>query len=127
MNTYTKPSGAKITTEKEAIPVKDWLAEGRRLFGEDIMNWRFRCPMCGHVAAVRDFKDAGADDPNDALQECIGRYKGAGSPGSPDGNPNGCNWVAYGLFGIPNEKGRLVMAENGEVFDVFDFAVEEPA
>lgn len=127
MKTYTKPSGVKITTEKEAIPVKDWLAEGRRLFGEDIMNWRFCCPMCGHVAAVRDFKDAGADDPNDALQECIGRYKGAGSPGSPDGNPNGCNWAAYGLFGIPNEKGRLVMADNGEVFEVFDFAVEESA
>ena len=125
MNTYTKPSGMKITTDQEAIPAKEWLAEGRQLFGTDVMKWKFRCPMCGHVASVQDFKDAGADDPNDAFQECIGRYKGAGAPGSPAGNPNGCNWAAYGLFGIPNGKGRLVMAEDGKVLEIFDFAREE--
>ena len=125
MNTYTKPSGMKITTEQEATPVKEWLAEGRELFGRDIMKWKFRCPMCGHVASVQDFKDAGAEDPNDSFQECIGRYLGAGAPGSPDGNPNGCNWASYGLFGIPNDKGRLVMAEDGKVLEIFDFAREE--
>ena len=31
----------------------------------------------------------------------------------------------YGLFGIPNDKGRLVMAEDGKVLEVFDFAHEE--
>lgn len=122
MNTYTKPSGAKITTEQDATPVKEWLAEGRELFGRDIMKWKFRCPMCGHVASVQDFKDAGAEDPNHSFQECIGRYRGAGAPGAPDGNPDGCNWAAYGLFGIPNNKGRLVMAEDGKVLEVFDFA-----
>jgi predicted RNA-binding Zn-ribbon protein involved in translation (DUF1610 family) len=125
MNTYMEPSGAKITVEQEATPVKECLAEGRELFGRDIMKWKFRCPMCGHVASVQDFKDAGADNPNDSFQECIGRYRGAGSPGAPDGNPNGCNWAAYGLFGIPNNKGRLVMAEDGKVLEVFDFAREE--
>ena len=129
MNTYTKLSGAKVIAEQEAIPVKEWLGEGRELFGRDIMKWKFRCPMCGHVASVQDFKDAGAEDPNDSFQEsfqeCIGRYRGAGSPGAPDGNPNGCNWAAYGLFGIPNDKGRLVMAKNGKVREVFDFAREE--
>lgn len=125
MNTYTKPSGMKITAEQEATPVKEWLAEGRELFGRDIMKWKFRCPMCGHVASVQDFKDAGAEDPSDSFQECIGRYRGAGAPGAPDGNPDGCNWAAYGLFGIPNDKGRLVMAEDGKVLEVFDFAREE--
>jgi len=125
MNTYEKPSGVKISTDLKPTPVKEWLAEGRELFGRDIMKWKFRCPMCGHVASVQDFKDAGAEDPNDSFQECIGRYLGAGAPGAPDGNPNGCNWAAYGLFGIPNDKGRIVMAEDGKVLEVFDFAREE--
>ena len=125
MNTYIKPSGTKITTDREPTPVKEWLAEGRELFGRDILKWKFRCPMCEHVASVQDFKDAGAEDPNDSFQECIGRYRGAGAPGAPDGNPDGCNWAAYGLFGIPNDKGRLVMAEDGKVLEVFDFAREE--
>ena len=125
MNTYEKPSGVKISTDLKPTPVKEWLAEGRELFGRDIMKWKFRCPMCGHVASVQDFKDAGAEDPNDSFQECIGRYRGAGAPGAPDGNPDGCNWAAYGLFGIPNNKGRLVMAEDGKVLEVFDFAHEE--
>ena len=125
MKTYIKPSGTKITTDRETTPVKEWLAEGRELFGRDILKWKFRCPMCGHVASVQDFKDAGAEDPNDSFQECIGRYRGAGAPGAPDGNPDGCNWAAYGLFGIPNDKGRLVMAEDGKVVEVFDFAREE--
>ena len=125
MNTYIKPSGTKITTDREPTPVKEWLAEGRELFGRDILKWKFRCPMCGHVASVQDFKDAGAEDPNDSFQECIGRYRGAGAPSAPDGNPDGCNWAAYGLFGIPNDKGRLVMAEDGKVLEVFDFAREE--
>ena len=124
MSEYKKSNGVKITTDRAPVSVKEWQEEGKRLFGADIMKWRFRCPMCGHVASVQDFKDAGADSPNAAFQECIGRYTGQGSPDSVKGNPNGCNWAAYGLFGIPNGKGRLVLAEDGTVVEAFDFARE---
>lgn len=119
---YRLASGVKIVTGKEPIPRKDWLLEGKQLFGSDFMQWKFRCPMCGHVASIQEFKDAGADSPNAAYQECIGRYLGAGAPGAEDGNPNGCNWAAFGLFGIPNDKGRLILADDGSVVEAFDYA-----
>lgn len=125
MREYKKTTGVTICTDKKPTPVKEWLAEGKQLFGQDFMKWKFRCPMCGHVASIQDFKDAGADSPNAAYQECIGRYRGAGAPGAEDGNPNGCNWAAYGLFGIPNDKGRLILAEDGKVVEAFDYAREE--
>ena len=41
--------------------VEEWKAEATRRFGPDMLKWRFRCPMCGHVASVQDFKDAFGD------------------------------------------------------------------
>ncbi|MHC1723068.1 MAG: VVA0879 family protein, partial [Aminipila sp.] len=98
----------------------EWIEEGKRRFGQDFLNWKFQCPMCGHVASIQDFKDAGADNPNCAYQECIGRYTGKDSP--KEGDFSGCNWAAYGLFGIPNGKGVLVVDENQIGTEVFDFA-----
>ena len=111
---YTEVDESKTMTQE------DWLAEGRRRFGEDFMNWKFVCPMCRHIASIQDFKEAGADNPNCAYQECIGRYIGKGSPVS--GDSSGCNWAAYGFFGIPNGKGIIVIAEDGIGIECFDFA-----
>lgn len=123
--TYKLSSGASIRTNRTPTPVNEWMEEGVRLFGHDFNKWKFKCPICGHVASIQDFRDAGAKDPNVAYQECIGRYKGAGAPGNADGNPEGCNWAAYGLFGIPNNKGRLILADDGTVVEAFDYAREE--
>ena len=74
--------------------LEDWKADGERRFGPDVKKWRFKCPMCGHVAAVQDFVDAGAKDPaNSAYEECLGRYTGKGSP--KEGDSSGCNYGAY--------------------------------
>ncbi len=98
-----------MTFEEGTVPfyesLEEWKAEGERRFGSDIRKWRFVCPMCGHVAAVEEFEAAGAKDPNCAYEECIGRYIGKGSPKEADSS--GCNWAAYGLFGIP--KGGTVV------------------
>lgn len=119
--------GRSIETERTPTPVEEWLEEGKALFGERVNDWKFKCPMCGKVYSVQEFVNAGGEGPNGAYQECIGRYMGAGSPGSADGNPDGCNWAAYGLFGIPNDNGRLVMAMDGTVVEAFDYAREEAA
>ena len=99
--------------------VKEWQDEAKRRFGPDMMGWKFRCPMCGHVASVRDFKEAGAKSPNCAYQECIGRYTGKGSP--KEGDDSGCDWCAYGLFGVPREHDPVV-ADDGKEIDVYPFA-----
>lgn len=103
--------------------VDEWREEGERRFGKDVMAWRFKCPMCGHVAAVKEFADAGAKDPaNAAYEECIGRYTGKGSP--KEGDSSGCNWAAYGLFGIPNGKGVIVITGEETGAEIFAFAEE---
>jgi len=106
--------------------IEEWRAEGERRFGPDVMKWRFVCPMCGHVAAVQDFADAGVKDPaNAAYEECIGRYTGAGAP--KEGQDK-CNWAAFGLFGIPNGKGAIIITGEYDGKDtgahIFDFAEE---
>jgi hypothetical protein len=80
------------------------MAEAKAAFGDDWLDWAFRCPSCDDVASFRDFKVAGGEA---ALcgQECIGRTLGANSPESDyrDGKwtGRGCDWAAYGLFAGP--------------------------
>lgn len=105
---------------KKIITREDWLALGEKLYGKNVEDWKVRCPMCGHVAKVGDFKEAGADGPDSAFVECIGRYTGKGSP--KEGDSSGCNWAAYGLFGIPNNNAYLVEMQNGEKIAAFPFA-----
>lgn len=112
-----------INDDHRVMTEQEWLNEGKNRFGEDFMKWRFVCPMCGHTASIQEFKDAGADDPNLAFQECIGRYLGKGSP--KEGDSSGCNWAAYGLFGIPNGKGIIVIDDNEMGTEVFDFAEQD--
>ena len=123
MKEYKLGNGAIIKTDRAPTPVKEWLDEGKRRFG-DVRNWRFKCPMCGKEYSVQEFVDAGGDGPNSAYQECIGRYRHAGPPNGKDGNPDGCNWCAYGFLGTAG-KGRLIEAEDGTVVEVFHFAGEE--
>lgn len=113
-NSYTKEEN-----KMKYNSVEEWKAEATRRFGPDMLKWRFRCPMCGHVASVQDFKDAGAKSPSCAYQECLGRYTGKGTP--KKGDSSGCNWAAYGLFGIPAEHDIVVVAPGDQV-DVYPFA-----
>lgn len=76
-------------TEVRNLTQEEWRKEGRKRFGLDFKNWKFKCPHCGNIASGAEFKEAGAE-PNAIYQECIGRYvKG-----------KGCNWAAYGLLDI---------------------------
>lgn len=99
--------------------IEEWKAEGKRRFGANMLKWQFKCPMCGHVAKVSDFKAAGATDPNSALSECLGRYMGKGSP--KEGDSSGCNWAGYGFFGIPKEHDQI-MEGSSVIADIFPFA-----
>ncbi len=101
----------------------EWMAKGKELFGEDYMEWRFVCPGCGHIQAIKDFKpykEQGAD-PNSATCECIGRYSGGKSwmTGKPK-KPNGpCDYAGYGLLRISP---ITVVEEDGKEIHSFAFA-----
>lgn len=125
MKEYKLNTGAVVSTDRAPTPLGEWLEEGRRLFGPETKDWRFKCPMCGKAYSIREHLEAGGKDANNAFQECIGRPRKAGPPDKEKGNPDGCNWCAYGLFGTLG-KGRLVQAEDGTIVEVFNFAEEVP-
>lgn len=80
------------------------LAEAKRRFGDNPLDFAFRCPNCGDVATIQDFNDAG--DAQMAGQGCIGRLLDAlkGEPTRDSGKSiaeRGCDWAAFGLFAGP--------------------------
>ena len=98
----------------------EWRAEGIRRFGKDPANWAFRCPACGREFRIQEFLELGAG-PNDAIQNCIGRFNGHMRPPNQADDGLGCDWAAYGLFQTLG-KGRVVIDEDGSEVPVFDFA-----
>lgn len=78
---------------------EEWVAEGKRRFGDDFRKWQFVCPLCGNVAAIGDYEQYSAKgaDMNSATAECIGRYTGAG-PLKKKGDPGPCDYAGYGLI-----------------------------
>jgi hypothetical protein len=105
---------------------EEWTAEGKRLFGDDYNAWKFKCPICGHVQSVgdfRQFKDQGGNM-NSAYQQCIGRFMKdpvhrpfgetvKGEPKQP------CDYAIYGLFCFP---AVVVVFPDGHETPAFAFA-----
>lgn len=89
---------------------KDWLEMGKGLYGPDMLDWKFRCPVCGHVQALRDFHDAGVD-PDYGTANCASRF---GLGGDPQ-----CRWTTGGALAVG---GRIVINPNYIPQLIFDFA-----
>ena len=89
---------------------EEWLAEGKRLFGEGQENWRFKCFSCGMELSVLEAKARFPELKGCGWktgQECIGRYT----------DKVDCDWAAYGLFRGP----WFVKMDDGEEIAVFEF------
>lgn len=125
-------TGSKAGDPPAAGPfrsVEAWRAEAVRLFGVSPRGWRFRCPICGHVASLEAWRDAMAAKHPDgdellwrsaaqtrAPVECLGRLVGGRSAMSGTG-PGPCDYAGYGLFRI----GLVTVHERETSFDVFPF------
>lgn len=97
------------------------MAEAAERFGPDPMNWRFVCPVCGHVASTKDYKDAGAPESAVAFS-CVGRW----IPGSKDAFETSghgpCTYAGAGLIRLNpvsvtgwHEAGYFELAQSVEV------------
>ncbi|MDR1960520.1 MAG: hypothetical protein LBQ54_16030 [Planctomycetaceae bacterium] len=56
--------------------IEEWRERARTLFGDNPRKWRHCCPVCGNVASVQDFLDAGVSVENVSCYAfccCIGR------------------------------------------------------
>ncbi|MCL2777743.1 MAG: hypothetical protein FWD73_07035 [Polyangiaceae bacterium] len=101
------------------VTYDEWKAEGVRRFGKDMMTWRFVCPACGHVIAVRDWAIAGA--PKGAVGfSCVGRWLLNARDAFGTG-PGPCNYAGGGLFGL-NPVTITDGAKDGGAVHYFDFA-----
>jgi hypothetical protein len=100
--------------------IDEWLAEGERLFGQNMLEWKFVCPSCGHVQTPEDFrphKDKGST-PDSARFSCIGRYDGHMDTDMCSGK-SPCNYTSGGLFKLAP---ITVIDADGKKFSCFAFA-----
>ena len=111
-------STSEPTSADGILSAEQWRAEASRLFGTDPLKWRFVCPSCGHVAAVEDWKDAGAKDTQAAFS-CVGRYTGADDSRTFRKAGGPCTYAGGGLFRI---NPVAVRHEDGAITHVFAFA-----
>ena len=102
-----------------AISPEEWRAKGIELFGEDRMEWAFVCPSCGHVATVKDWKEAGAS-PGHVGFSCIGRWLGSPDENTFTKNGGPCQYSGGGLISL---NPITIETEPGPTH-VFDFARE---
>jgi hypothetical protein len=96
---------------------EQWIEEAKRRFGDDPMDWRFVCPVCGHVASVRDWKDAGAAEGEVAFS-CVGRHIEGSKAAFEQSGEGPCTYAGGGLFRL----NPVEVTRDGKTNDVFDFA-----
>ena len=95
----------------------EWKAEAISHYGQVPLDWAFRCPVCKHVATVREYKEAGA--PQGAVAfSCIGRWKGMLRDGFRGDGPGPCNYTGGGLFRLNPVK---VVYPDGTDMMAFEF------
>lgn len=93
------------------IPIEQWEAKGRELFGDDKEKWRIQCPTCGNICSIELAREKHSDVKGKGWspsQECIGRYTDAVD----------CDWCAYGLFHGPL---FVKVPDKDEPIPCFDF------
>jgi hypothetical protein len=118
-----------VSDSVRTITHQQWLAEGESLFGKDAKTWRFVCPSCGHVASLKDWKDAGAGEGHMAFS-CVGRFLAKTEPERKaldertfkrEGGP--CMYAGAGLFAI---NPVIVKLPGGGERRAFEFARPAP-
>lgn len=108
-------------TPRRSLNRVQWVQEAEARFGPDPKRWAFKCPVCGHVATLQDWKDAGAPE-TAAMFSCVGRWLPGGGEAFGKSRTTGpCNYAGGGLFRL-----NPVSVNDGEaVHQVFEFATPE--
>lgn len=99
------------------ITKADWEAEAIGHYGPDQMNWEFRCPVCGYVAKVSEWKAVGAPEGAVAFS-CVGRWKRDARDVFRGSGPGPCNYTGGGLFRLNPVK---ITFPDGTTWLAFEF------
>ena len=87
----------KILPPTRNITKDEWIAEGTRLFGDDMTQWKFVCPNCGGVQTGQDFRDRGIEPKGKVYFSCIGRFYSYGETGTISNPVSPCDYTLGGL------------------------------
>ena len=100
---------------------EEWKAEGVKRFGERQNDWNFVCPVCGHIASIQDYIDAGAPDGAIGFS-CIGRWKkgsrSAFDASEEDKDKTPCDYSSGGLICVS----PIRVTHDGKEYKYFNFA-----
>jgi hypothetical protein len=110
---------ANAQVDSAPIEFREWEQEAIRRFGQHPSGWRFKCPCCGHVQSMQDFKDLGVDV-NLAYFNCVGRHDGKHMDVDMGTKPGPCNYTGGGLFNL--NPVAVKHPETGGTVHVFAFA-----
>lgn len=102
------------------ITHENWIEEAKKRYkkSDDIA---FKCPLCGYVATVKEWKDGGADEREIGFS-CIGRCVGVKREAFDSKSKKGpCNYTGGGLLQFNPVK---VIFDDGNTASYFDFADE---
>lgn len=113
VNYYQESNQPDLAGKIGAVTLAEWRAEGERLYGKEQLDWRFRCPACGHVQTMRQFKEAGLN-PQLAYLNCASRHNLGGKAD--------CKWTIGGLLRVG---GRYVIDAKFRPRLIFEFADKE--
>lgn len=113
VNYYQDANQPDLSKYGSVVTLEKWMEEGERLYGKDRLDWKFKCPACGHVQTMRKFKEAGKD-PRLAYVNCASRH---GLGGKKD-----CKWTTGGFLRIG---GRYVIDSKYCPRLIFEFADKE--
>lgn len=101
------------------VSESEWRAAAIDRYGEKPSAWKFRCPVCKHVAAVEDWETAKAPEGAIAFS-CIGRYlPGEANDAFARKQKAPCNYAGGGLFKL---NPITVVDSAGREHSMFDFA-----
>lgn len=110
--------GSRAVKLLPTLTIDQWRRRAAELFGDDPFDWRFRCPVCGHVAAGRDWQRVGANQGEVAFS-CVGRHI-AGSRRAIGGiGPGPCDYAGGGLFALNPQP---ITMPGGQTMMAFEFA-----
>lgn len=97
----------------EIINYEDWIKKAKELYGEDPDNWKFKCPICGHIQSIKSVLEHGPSLERQKVQDwihynCEGRIN----------EGYGCDWTLGGFFHVH----KVEVEFNGKLVPVFEYA-----
>lgn len=101
------------------IAIKEWKEEAVKRYGEDRMEWVFKCPSCGVHTKYKEWVED-ENGVNMIAFSCIGRIRDKKYNAFSSDKKQPCNYAGGGLFRI---NPIVIIDDEGIEHELFDFAM----